>query len=77
MAWDELATELMIDAFSNIGEYEEVVALVSELFILVREEIIKMKRIIAIEIAKRLNLINSSSDVKLEEEIINYLDNKL
>ncbi len=58
-AWDELVSELIIDAFSNIDQYEEVVPLVAELFILVREEIMSMKNETTLEIAKRMNLIDA------------------
>jgi hypothetical protein len=50
-AWDELVTELMIDAFTNIDQYQEIVPLVSELFIMVREEILNNKREITIDVA--------------------------
>ena len=39
-SWDELATEHIIDAFTNIDQYQEVVPLVQELFIVIREEIL-------------------------------------
>ena len=50
-AWDELVTELMIDAFTNIDQYQEIVPLVSELFILIKDEILDIKRGITLEVA--------------------------
>lgn len=61
-AWDELVTEHIIDAFSNIDQYQEVIPLVSELFILIREEIISIQRNIILDVAKRMNLISDKSD---------------
>ena len=60
-AWDELVTELMIDAFTNIDQYQEIVPLVSELFIMVREEILNNKREITIDVAKVMNLIDKQT----------------
>jgi hypothetical protein len=51
----------MIDAFSNIDQYQEIVPLVSELFILIREEILSIKRGITLDIAIRMNLIQKDS----------------
>lgn len=56
-AWDELVTELMIDAFTNIDQYQEIVPLVSELFIMVRDEILNIKRQITLDVAKAMNLV--------------------
>lgn len=39
--WDHLTSELIIDAYLNIGHYEEIVPLVSELFLGIREEIME------------------------------------
>jgi len=47
----------MIDAFTNIDYYQEIVPLVSELFILIRTEILKIKRDITLDVALRMNLI--------------------
>ena len=58
-AWDELVTELIIDAFSNIEEYQEIVPLVSELFNSIRQEVLKLQRGITKDVAKRMNLINA------------------
>lgn len=44
-AWDELVKELILDAFPDfLDKYEELVPLVQELFIVVREEIEMMKK---------------------------------
>ena len=74
--WDELVTELMIDAFCNIDQYEEVVPLVHELFIMIREEIISIQRGIILDVAKRLNLITKESSNEAKEQIIGHLDQK-
>ena len=58
-AWDELVTELIIDAFSNIEEYQEIVPLVSELFNSIRQEVLKLQRCITKDVAERMNLINA------------------
>ncbi len=58
-AWDELVTELIIDAFSNIEEYQEIVPLVSELFNSIRQEVLKLQRGITKDVAERMNLINA------------------
>jgi hypothetical protein len=58
-AWDELVTDLIIDAFSNIEEYKEVVPCVSELFIALREEILEMKTRLTHEVAHKMNLISN------------------
>lgn len=43
-AWDELVKELILDAFPDfLDRYEELVPLVQELFIMLREEIILIK----------------------------------
>lgn len=43
-AWDELVKELILDAFPDfLDRYEELVPLVQELFIMLREEIIFIK----------------------------------
>jgi len=51
----------MIDAFTNIDQYQEIVPLVSELFIMVREEILNNKREITINVAKVMNLIDKQT----------------
>ena len=55
-AWDELATELIIDAFTNIDQYQEVVPLVQELFIAIDEEIHTIKSSITLEVGSILHL---------------------
>ncbi len=61
-AWDELVTEHIIDAFSNIDQYQEVIPLVHELFILIREEILTIQRNIIIDASKRMNLLAENAD---------------
>jgi len=60
-AWDELVKESILDAFPDfLDNYEELVPLVQELFIFIREEIIQIQRSILVDIAKRLNLLGPS-----------------
>ena len=62
-AWDELVKELILDAFPDfLDRYEELVPLVQELFIVVREEIEIMKKAMIIDIAKRLQLLDDKSN---------------
>ena len=60
-SWDELVKESILDAFPDfLDNYEELVPLVQELFIFIREEIIQIQRSILVDIAKRLNLLGPS-----------------
>lgn len=71
-AWDELASELIIDAFSNIEQYREVVPLVAELFLAVRDEILTRKRAVTREIARTMNLLEGEQ----EDEVLTRLEQK-
>ena len=66
-AWDELVTEHIIDAFSNIDQYEVVVPLVHELFIMVRDEIITMERKIIVDIGHSLHIITDDQNNETRE----------
>lgn len=56
-SWVELVSEHMIDAFTNIDQYQEIVPLISELFTSVWQEIIETKKRITLDIAKHMKLV--------------------
>lgn len=70
-------TDLIIDAFSNIDQYKEVVPCVSELFIVLKEEILEMKSRITLDVALKMNLISNDYPKEAREKVISHLDLKL
>lgn len=74
-AWDELVKELILDAYPDfLDRYEELVPLVQELFIVLREEIVEIKTNILTDIGKRLNLLDDKADKQTQDQILSYLD---
>ena len=74
-AWDELVKESILDAFPDfLDKYHELVPLVQELFILIRQEITDIQKSIVIDVGKRLNLIDDQTSK--EADVISYLDTK-
>jgi hypothetical protein len=76
-AWDELVKEAILDAFPDfLDNYEELVPLVQELFIQLRDEITQIQRSVLIDIGTRLNLFGPKVDDQEKEKIIGHLETK-
>ena len=76
-AWDELVKELILDAFPDfLDKYEELVPLVQELFIQVREHIVEFQRSMIVDVAKRMNLIHDKSDKEAVDQVVGCLETK-
>ena len=62
-AWDVLVNEHILDAFPDfLDKYEELIPLVQELFISVRQEIVEIQRGMIMDVGKRMKLIDEKSD---------------
>jgi hypothetical protein len=62
-AWDVLVNEHILDAFPDfLDKYEELIPLVQELFISVRQEIVEIQRGMIMDVGKRMKLIDDKSD---------------
>ena len=60
--WDELVTELILDAFPDfLEQYKPFVCLVQELFIVVRQLILDTKHKMIVKMATDLHLIPEGS----------------
>ena len=65
--WDELVTELILDAFPDfLDNYKVFVPLVQELFLVVQELILDTKNKMVMKVAQDLNLLGSDADLKSE-----------
>ena len=78
--WDELVTELILDAFPDfLEQYKPFCCLVQELFIVVRQLILDTKHKMVVKMATELLLIPEGADSNSEQtkQVIGMLQTKL
>lgn len=78
--WDELVTELILDAFPDfLDKYKLFVCLVQELFLVVQQLILETKRDMIVKIGQQMQLLPAELDLKSEsaKQITGMLETKL